>query len=116
MCIRDRILLHVAQFVGGNGHGGHAGLPGRALRQANDIGPRVEVVGHLPRHHLHGDFAVSYTHLDVYKRQLQILWMNLVTDGLPALALGIEPPERDVMNRPPYSATESVFGLSLIHI
>ncbi|MBP6786107.1 MAG: cation-translocating P-type ATPase [Candidatus Promineofilum sp.] len=41
---------------------------------------------------------------------LQILWMNLVTDGLPALALGIEPPEKDVMARPPYSATESVFG------
>ena len=41
---------------------------------------------------------------------LQILWMNLVTDGLPALALGIEPPERNVMQRPPYSATESVFG------
>ncbi len=41
---------------------------------------------------------------------LQILWMNLVTDGLPALALGIEPPEKDVMKRPPYSATESVFG------
>jgi len=41
---------------------------------------------------------------------LQILWMNLVTDGLPALALGIEPAESDVMKRPPYSATESVFG------
>jgi Ca2+-transporting ATPase len=41
---------------------------------------------------------------------LQILWMNLVTDGLPALALGIEPPEKDVMDRPPYSATESIFG------
>jgi P-type Ca2+ transporter type 2C len=41
---------------------------------------------------------------------LQILWMNLVTDGLPALALGIEPAEKDVMDRPPNSATESVFG------
>ncbi|MFV1971115.1 MAG: cation-translocating P-type ATPase, partial [Acidimicrobiia bacterium] len=41
---------------------------------------------------------------------LQILWMNLVTDGLPALALGIEPAEDDVMERPPRSATETIFG------
>jgi Ca2+-transporting ATPase len=41
---------------------------------------------------------------------LQILWMNLVTDGLPALALGVEPAEKNVMKRPPYSASESVFG------
>ena len=41
---------------------------------------------------------------------LQILWMNLVTDGLPALALGVEPAEDDVMKRPPRSATESIFG------
>jgi Ca2+-transporting ATPase len=41
---------------------------------------------------------------------LQILWMNLVTDGLPALALGVEPADDDVMARPPRSATESIFG------
>ena len=41
---------------------------------------------------------------------LQILWMNLVTDGLPALALGVEPAEDDVMERRPRSATESIFG------
>src|SRR5690606_10583694 len=41
---------------------------------------------------------------------LQILWMNLVTDGLPALALGVEPPEKDVMERTPYGAEESVFS------
>lgn len=41
---------------------------------------------------------------------LQILWMNLVTDGLPALALGVEAAEVDVMKRRPYSSTESVFG------
>jgi Ca2+-transporting ATPase len=41
---------------------------------------------------------------------LQILWMNLVTDGLPALALGVEPPEDDVMDRPPRGAEETVFG------
>ena len=41
---------------------------------------------------------------------LQILWMNLVTDGLPALALGVEPGEDDIMERPPRSATETIFG------
>ena len=41
---------------------------------------------------------------------LQILWMNLVTDGLPALALGVEPAEEDVMRRPPHSSSESIFG------
>jgi Ca2+-transporting ATPase len=41
---------------------------------------------------------------------LQILWMNLVTDGLPALALGVEPPESDAMRRPPRPPRESMFA------
>ena len=45
---------------------------------------------------------------------LQILWMNLVTDGLPALALGVEPAEKDVMKRPPYTANESIFGRGMV--
>jgi len=41
---------------------------------------------------------------------LQILWVNLVTDGLPGLALAIEPAERTVMQRPPYPPRENIFG------
>ncbi len=41
---------------------------------------------------------------------LQILWMNLVTDGLPALALGVEAPEADVMSRPPRPPRENMFA------
>jgi P-type Ca2+ transporter type 2C len=41
---------------------------------------------------------------------LQILWLNLVTDGLPALALGVEPAERDTMRRAPYSPTRNIFS------
>jgi Ca2+-transporting ATPase len=44
---------------------------------------------------------------------LQILWINLVTDGLPGLALGVEPPERDTMRRPPHHPQESIFGRGL---
>ncbi|MEA5572681.1 cation-translocating P-type ATPase [Calothrix sp. UHCC 0171] len=41
---------------------------------------------------------------------LQILWVNLATDGLPALALGVEPAERDTMKRSPYPANEGIFS------
>jgi Ca2+-transporting ATPase len=44
---------------------------------------------------------------------LQILWINLVTDGLPGLALGVEPPEWDTMQRPPHHPQESIFGRGL---
>jgi P-type Ca2+ transporter type 2C len=44
---------------------------------------------------------------------LQILWMNLVTDGVPALALALEPGEADVMERKPFQPNESIFARGL---
>lgn len=40
---------------------------------------------------------------------IQILWINLVTDGLPALALGVDPVEPGVMSRPPRKQNQSIF-------
>lgn len=44
---------------------------------------------------------------------IQILWVNLVTDGLPAMALGIDPKESDLMHRAPRKNTESIFAAGL---
>jgi Ca2+-transporting ATPase len=41
---------------------------------------------------------------------LQLLWLNLLTDGLLGLGLGVEKSEKDTMQRPPYSPTEGVFS------
>ena len=45
---------------------------------------------------------------------IQILWMNLVTDGLPALALGVDPPEKDVMQKPPRDPKESILDKRIL--
>ncbi|MBR6069938.1 MAG: cation-translocating P-type ATPase [Ruminococcus sp.] len=44
----------------------------------------------------------------------QILLVNLVTDGLPAIALGLEPPEKDIMSRPPRRSDEGFFSGGLM--
>lgn len=55
----------------------------------------------------------------VFLLPLQILWVNLVTDSLPALALGMEPPEGDVMRTPPRRTSDNLFagrvGLNIIY-
>ena len=44
---------------------------------------------------------------------IHILWVNLVTDGLPGLALTLEPAEREIMQRPPRPPRESIFAHGL---
>lgn len=41
---------------------------------------------------------------------IQLLWVNLVTDSLPAIALGLEPPEKDIMSKKPRDSKKSIFA------
>ena len=41
---------------------------------------------------------------------IQLLWINLVTDSLPAIAIGLEPPEIDIMKRPPIDNKKGIFA------
>lgn len=45
---------------------------------------------------------------------IQILWVNLVTDGLPGIALGLDPAEKDIMERKPRSPDEHIFSHGLL--
>jgi Ca2+-transporting ATPase len=55
-------------------------------------------------------FLAPFLGLPMPLLPIQILWINLVTDGLPGLALAAEPAERDVMRRPPRPPGESMFA------
>lgn len=41
---------------------------------------------------------------------IQLLWINLVTDSFPAIALGLEPADRDIMNKKPRDSKKSIFA------
>jgi len=58
-------------------------------------------------------FLAPLAGLPVPLLPIQILWINVVTDGLPGLALAVEPEERGVMRRPPRSPSESMFARGL---
>lgn len=46
---------------------------------------------------------------------IQLLFINLVTDSLPAIALGFEKPEKDTMNKPPRDPNESILSKDTLH-
>ena len=58
--------------------------------------------------------VVSILGLPLPLSAVQILYVNLATDGLPALALAVDPPEPNVMQRPPRKRSASIFGRSVV--
>lgn len=58
-------------------------------------------------------FLASLAGMPLPLLPIQILWVNLVTDGLPAMALGLEPPEPGLMNQKPRPRDENIFARKL---
>ncbi len=53
---------------------------------------------------------LPFLNLPLPLQPLQLLWLNLLTDGLLGLGLGVEPAEKNVMKRPPANPAESIFA------
>ncbi|CAB1128525.1 P-type calcium transport ATPase (sporulation) [Candidatus Hydrogenisulfobacillus filiaventi] len=58
-------------------------------------------------------FLAAFLGIPLPLLPIQILFVNLVTDGLPALALGVDPPDPETMARPPRPPGESLFARGL---
>lgn len=55
-------------------------------------------------------FIAPFLGLPIPLLPIHILWINLLTDGLPGLALTVEPEEEGIMQRPPHPPEESIFS------
>ena len=58
-------------------------------------------------------FLPPFLGLPIPLLPIHILWINLVTDGLPGLALAVEPAEKEIMKKPPRHPKESIFSHGL---
>jgi len=85
-----------------------------AVREGRGIYDNIKkVVGFLLGTNIGEVISVFLTMLLWHKSPLlsmQLLWINLVTDSLPAIALGMEPIESDIMDRKPLAKAESLFA------
>ncbi len=61
-------------------------------------------------------FLAPFLGLPIPLLPIHILWINLVTDGLPGIAYAMEPAEKDIMNRPPRHPKENIFAGMWIQI
>ncbi|AAM24443.1 Ca2+-transporting ATPase [Caldanaerobacter subterraneus subsp. tengcongensis MB4] len=60
-------------------------------------------------------FVATILGMSLPLKPVHILWANLVTDSLPALAFGFEPSQEDIMKKPPRPKDESIFSGGLIY-
>ena len=88
-----------------------------AVREGRGIYSNIrKVVGFLLGTNIGEVIAVFFAMLLWHKTPLlsmQLLWINLVTDSLPAIALGMEEVEKDIMNKKPRPKNESIFAHGL---
>ncbi|MBE5737634.1 MAG: calcium-translocating P-type ATPase, PMCA-type [Clostridiales bacterium] len=85
-----------------------------AVREGRGIYANIKkVVGFLLGTNI-GEVLVVFIAMLIWKESpllsMQLLWINLVTDSLPAIALGMEAVEKDVMSRPPKPKNEGLFA------